>query len=319
MAKKATMISIEMPISNLEKVKSFYDENKKEAPTQYIGFFAKLDNVSVSIYNKVKNGNVKIVFSGEQAEDESKIWLSLGGIPVQKKTENIEKNPQILDKEPKKAMKNRFNDFPQIGSDEVGTGDYFGPICVCAAYVNEEGLARLNTLGITDSKKMRDEYILQVGPTLISSFKYSQLSLDNKKYNELIKKGENINTIKAKMHNRCLYNLHKKYPTAKLCQDQFVSPTTYYKYLKDEEFVVREIEFSTKGELAFPSVALASCIARYSFLTKMKKLGEKYKVEFPLGASAAVDEFAKRLVKKYGESILEEVAKFNFANTKKIQ
>ncbi len=26
--------------------------------------------------------------------------------------------------------------FPQAGSDEVGTGDYFGPVVVCACLVN---------------------------------------------------------------------------------------------------------------------------------------------------------------------------------------
>ena len=28
--------------------------------------------------------------------------------------------------------------YPQAGSDEVGTGDYFGPVCVCASYVTKD-------------------------------------------------------------------------------------------------------------------------------------------------------------------------------------
>ena len=78
-----------------------------------------------------------------------------------------------------------LNKYPQIGSDEVGTGDVFGPICVCAAYVEEAKLGRINELGVTDSKKMSDEYILQIGPLLIKEFDYSQLSLPNDKYNEI--------------------------------------------------------------------------------------------------------------------------------------
>ena len=323
MDKKPQIISIEMPTTEIQKIKDFYVDNKVSAPTEHIDFFARVETTSISVYKKVKNGNVKVVFAGDQAKNEANIWLAMGGILVDKKDKKPTKTPQITAKSSKttekKIVKSSSPAIPQIGSDEVGTGDYFGPICVCSAYVNEDGLARLKTLGVTDSKKMNDDYILQIGPTLISSFKYSSLSLDNKKYNELIAKGENINTIKAKMHNRCLGNLSKQFPNAYICQDQFVSPVTYYKYLTNEEEVVKGIHFSTKGELAFPSVALASCIARYSFLVKMQKMGEKYGVEFPLGASAKVDTFAKKLIKKCGEEVLNEVAKINFANTKKIK
>ena len=30
-----------------------------------------------------------------------------------------------------------------IGSDEVGTGDYFGPIIVCASYVNRKDISQI--------------------------------------------------------------------------------------------------------------------------------------------------------------------------------
>ncbi len=41
-----------------------------------------------------------------------------------------------------------------IGSDEVGTGDYFGPIVVTAAYVKKEDIKYLESLGVKDSKKI---------------------------------------------------------------------------------------------------------------------------------------------------------------------
>ena len=46
--------------------------------------------------------------------------------------------------------------FPQAGSDEVGTGDYFGPVVVSACIVYEKDAAELKSLGIDDSKKMTD-------------------------------------------------------------------------------------------------------------------------------------------------------------------
>ena len=54
-----------------------------------------------------------------------------------------------------------------IGSDEVGTGDYFGPIVVTACYVKKEDIPYLEELGIKDSKKMTDEKILEVVPKII--------------------------------------------------------------------------------------------------------------------------------------------------------
>lgn len=324
MRKNNEIISLEVNVDDVNKIISFYEPYKANPPTPYIQFFAKYEDTSFSLYSKEKNGKVKFVIAGSQAKHDTDIWLSMGAQLSEKKpktpqnSHKVEKKPAKTAKKSNQTAKSSNYIFPQIGSDEVGTGDYFGPVCVCAAYVTEEDYEKLQTLGITDSKLMTDEYIMQVGKTLIASFKYSQLSLDNQKYNELIEKGENLNTIKAKMHNRCLLNLKKKYPNSFFCQDQFVNPQTYYKYLKNEDEIVKSIHFSPKGELAFPSVALASVISRYSFLTKLDKISKKYEMEFPKGAASKVDTFAKKLIKKYGQDVLLETAKINFANTKKI-
>ncbi len=39
-----------------------------------------------------------------------------------------------------------------IGSDEVGTGDYFGPITVACVYADKVKLPLLKELGVKDSK-----------------------------------------------------------------------------------------------------------------------------------------------------------------------
>jgi ribonuclease HIII len=210
-----------------------------------------------------------------------------------------------------------LNHYPQIGSDEVGTGDFFGPICVCASYVELKDLERISELKITDSKKMEDAYILSIGPTLIHEFAYSQLSLPNEKYNA-VHDEFNMNAIKAKMHNRCDLNLLKDHPDAILYQDQFAEAGLYYHYLEKEKEVARGITFHTKGESLFPSVALASVIARYSFLRKMQELSNKYGVEIPFGASEEVTSFALYFKEKFGLAELDKIVKKNFANYKKI-
>ena len=45
-----------------------------------------------------------------------------------------------------------YDQFNCIGSDEAGSGDYFGPLTVCAAFVTKEHVPILKTLGVDDSK-----------------------------------------------------------------------------------------------------------------------------------------------------------------------
>ena len=50
-------------------------------------------------------------------------------------------------------------DLPWIGSDESGKGDYFGPLVICAVYVDERSLALFEALGVRDSKQLTDSQI----------------------------------------------------------------------------------------------------------------------------------------------------------------
>ena len=208
----------------------------------------------------------------------------------------------------------------QIGSDEVGVGDFLGPMIVVAAFVSKFDIKKLREYGIHDSKKMTDKQILEIGPTLVKEFHFSKLTLPNEKYNEMLDKGENLNSMKAKMHNRALLNMHKQYlDVLNILVDQFVQENTYYKYLNDaSEEQVKDIIFKTKGESYFPCVALASVIARYSYLKEMEKLSEQYGMTFPFGAGKRVTEFAKKFFDKFGEKELYKVAKKNFANYREV-
>ena len=296
---KPTSVTLSVDEATLAKMADFYAENIEQTENPNFAFFARLDKVAISAYKKTKNGLHKVLFQGEGAAYESSIW----GTPEEKEEQEAA---------PIKVL------YPQIGSDEVGTGDFFGPITVAATYVSSKDIAYLKSLGVADSKTLTDEKIRQIGPKLIKRLEYSQLCLPNEKYNELVVQGLNMNAIKAKMHNRCLLNLKAKHPTAVLYVDQFAAPKTYYGYLKDEPEVARSIFFATKGESKFLSVACASVIARYSFLRHMDALGEKHGVDFPFGASSKVDEFAADFVKEHGEDALKDVAKTNFANMKKL-
>lgn len=42
---------------------------------------------------------------------------------------------------------------PHMGIDESGKGDYFGPLVIASAYVDEKLVERLRDMGVRDSKK----------------------------------------------------------------------------------------------------------------------------------------------------------------------
>ena len=161
---------------------------------------------------------------------------------------------------------------------------------------------------------------MEIVPKVLRKYKFAKLTLSNEKYNEMIDKGENINSLKAKMHNLVLAILHQEIiDVDHIYVDQFVNEDKYYSYLTIEDKpIVRGISFKTKGESYFPCVALASVVARYYLLKEKKKLEDKYHLDFPFGASNVVDEKAKILLDKVGIKVFTKLVKANFKNYQRI-
>lgn len=297
------IVSIKVDEVKYQEIKTHYLPYVIEGSHDYVDYVAQVDDIIVTGYLSSKK-NKTITFNGNNALLEAKKW---------------DENASAIEK--KEVEEKKWIDIEeQIGSDEVGVGDFFLPMIVVASYLHPRQIKRLIELGVTDSKKISDEKIREIGPIVIKEFKYSKLTLSNEKYNEMILKGENLNSLKAKMHNRALANLHNDYlDIQRIYVDQFVNADKFYSYLSSaDEPIVRDIAFKTKGESWFPSVALASVIARYSFLLEKDKLDQKYGVNFPFGASNKVDEFAKELLKKIPKEEFDKLVKQNFNNYKKI-
>lgn len=299
-------ITIILNDEQISKMLSFYNDNVVDNPNEYVLKQFKLEKVSITIYT-----SKKAVFQGENAKYEASIW------------DNSLLNENTL--ENNETIKNNANEWKyfkdHIGSDEVGTGDYFGPLCVCAAFVRKEDLPFLEKLKVNDSKKLTDEHIKKIAPYLLKQIAYSQISVDPKKYNALIKQGYNQAKIKAILHNQVIHNIREKVKKRAVLTviDQFLNEIRYYDYVKFSPYVEGQIHFETKAESKYPAVAVASIIARYSFLMKMEAIGNELNKVIPKGAGKEVDLFAKEIVNEYGKDKLNEIAKIHFANTKKIE
>ena len=296
------IVSIPVTTDEADAVIAYYSEYQRLNDGEYIVFEALYSGIVITLYRDKKDKR-KVVFSGPGALQEAKKW-----------------HPEAETKEHKETPNGWLCTDNQIGSDEVGVGDFLLPVVVVAAFVRGRDLKQLESFGVKDSKKLTDEKIREIAPQLLKKFFVSKLTLPNEHYNELIEKGENLNSIKAKMHNRALLNMFKKFPDTKnIFVDQFVAESKYFGYLNDpNEQKVLNIVFKTKGESYYPCVALASVIARYAFLLEKDAIEAQYKMKFPFGASSKVNEFAKKFIDKYGIEEFDKIAKKHFANYKEI-
>ena len=306
-------ISFKVSDKTKEKMIEHFKDLRRDKTPAYAIFQADEEDTVVTLYE-----SGKVVFQGVSADIDANFW---------KETEKIltGKMPEDNTKKDKKKEEDLdttdYYNISSIGSDEVGTGDYFGPIIVTASYVSKDKISYLEELGVRDSKKVTDDKIMKIAPELIKNIPHQTYILTNEEYNEWQKKGYNMNKIKTILHNRVILGLLKQdnFMIDMVVIDQFTSPRSYYGYLKDmNENVYRKITFTTKAEDKCLSVGCSSIISRYIFLNEMEKLGKSIDKVLPLGASTVVDEAGKDIVKKYGKDILNKIAKTNFKNTEKI-
>lgn len=304
------MASTTLQLSNetIEKLKQFYASNQIQTKNPYAAFTAKIDDCTITVYT-----SKKVLFQGTKAEEESQIWSQFSNTPAMPTKTHKKTSVTALDS-------TQF--FPHIGSDEVGTGDYFGPMTVCATYVDEKIRKQLEPFHIQDSKGMTDSYICKIAPKLKTIIPFSFLILPNEKYNDLNARGYNQGKMKAYLHNQAILHLLKKLHTEnnppKTIIDQFAEKSVYYNYLKNVPNVARSnVYFETKAENKYLAVACGSVLARYGFLQKMEQMSKQWGMEIPKGAGAKVDQLAAQFIQKYGIENLGKVAKLHFANTEK--
>lgn len=285
-----------------QKMIEYYKDKKRDKVIPYVVFQAEEEDTVITMYE-----SGKVMFQGKSADVDAAMW----GVALENTKEKQE--------ETKKADGKYYN-TNAVGSDEVGTGDYFGPIVVTATYVKKEDIPYLESLGVGDSKKIDDSKILKIAPEIAKRVKYRSIILSNKEYNEKYAKDINMNKIKAIMHNKVLYQLmvEEKPEVDYIIVDEFAREARYYEYLRDVRDVQRGITFITKAEDKNLAVASGSIISRYIFLKEFDKLCDSIHIPLPKGAGKDVDTIGEEVVEKYGKDKLKEIAKFNFKNTDRI-
>ncbi|GEN82281.1 ribonuclease HIII [Sporosarcina luteola] len=296
---------LQLDNAKMAKLMSHYAAFKVSRNAPGVVFAAKLPDAAITAY---KSG--KVLFQGGGALREASIWGVVDGLPEAKKST------------PKgETLPDRFSELSVIGSDETGTGDFFGPVTVAACFVSSEQIELVRELGVKDSKQLTDDYMRKIAPDLQAVLIHSVLTLTNEKYNEVQAKGWSQGKIKALLHNQALKHVLRKMNGIKpdyILIDQFAERGIYYNHIKNAREIIREnVLFSTKAEGLHVAVAAASIIARVAFLEEMDRLSLIAGVALPKGAGKIVDEAAAKILLKSGEDSLKSMTKWHFANAQK--
>ncbi|MBF0780778.1 MULTISPECIES: ribonuclease HIII [unclassified Granulicatella] len=290
---------ITLPKSTLMSMKQHYTHYLKANPPAHSLFCAVYQGTTITAYT-----SGKVLFQGKQADQEAALWQ-----------EALQKNAQSTT-----SLPPHFHSLSVIGSDEVGTGSYFGSLVVCSAFVPSHQLEDLKKLGVQDSKKLTDTRIQQLAKLLKERIPYHIIDVLPEKYND-VQPTMSQGQMKAELHNHALIHLLKKIAPQKpdaILIDQFEQPSTYYRHIQHKPIQIKEnVYFATKGESHHLAVAAASIIARATFLDTLNTLSQQAGCLLPSGANSTVDEVAAQLIHHYGIEVLHKFAKYHFANTQK--
>ena len=267
-----------------------YEQALTPSKNPYIRYFFKLPQASVSIYT-----SGKVLFQGEAAER----YASFFDYQVR----------------PVASGQN----FPMIGTDEVGNGSYFGGLAVVASFVTPDQHDFLRKLGVGDSKTLIDQKIRQLAPLLKERIQHQALLLSPSKYNEVIGERYNAVSVKVALHNQAIFLLLQKgVQPEKIVIDAFTSSQNYEKYLKNEaNHFSNPVSLEEKAEGKYLAVAVSSIIARDLFLENLENLGRELGYQLPSGAGTASDKVASQILQAYGMQGLNFCAKLHFKNTEK--
>ena len=267
-----------------------YQTRLAPSKNPYIRYFLRLPQATVSIYT-----SGKVLLQGEGAEKYARFF-----------------GYQVLEE-------NRGQNFPLIGTDEVGNGSYFGGLAVVASFVTPDQHAFLRKLGVGDSKTLTDQKIRQIAPILKEKIQHQALLLSPSKYNEVIGDRYNAVSVKVALHNQAIYLLLQKgAQPEKIVIDAFTSAKNYDKYLAQEaNRFSNPISLEEKAEGKYLAVAVSSIVARDLFLENLENLGRELGYQLPSGAGTASDKVASQILQAYGMQGLSFCAKLHFKNTEK--
>ncbi|MCF8266378.1 MAG: ribonuclease HIII [Melioribacteraceae bacterium] len=203
-----------------------------------------------------------------------------------------------------------------IGCDETGKGDYFGPLIICAVYLDDYLKAKLDLKLIRDSKELSEFAIMATAGHILDRIgnNYEIKIVEPEEYNSIYEEERNLNKLLDKLHSEALFHLLKRVNPELVIVDRFSKTRTEnINKVCNGKTKVRFVEKAEK----YPAVAAASIIARYHLnLWFNDKLNAG--LELPKGAGANVEKVAREVYNTFGKNEFVKLTKQHFKTTTKL-
>ncbi len=148
----------------------------------------------------------------------------------------------------------------QVGCDEAGKGDVFGPLVVCCCAIKPENFLKVLELSPKDSKAVKDHVLIQKAQRLKELTDCLCKVLEPKELNEFYEKQGNLNRILDILYAELIGKMRARYPTCAIFVDAYSHKNPFG----------RDVVFEHKGE-RHVSVSVASMVARAEFLSWLKE------------------------------------------------
>ncbi len=277
----------------------------KEVP--YAEFAAQKPDLSLACY---RSG--KLVVQGKGTQEFVEFVLEPLILKEAKLGYETVLNPELLE--------------PRIGVDESGKGDFFGPLCVAAVYVNSAVLKAWQQADIRDSKQITSTAKVHALARLIRKTPgcvTALVTIGNEAYNRLYTKLDNVNALLAWAHARAIENLLARKqqldpPPVRVISDQFAASQETLKNAMMQ--LGRRVELVQKHRAETDvAVAAASILARAEFLRRLALLEKQFGVTLPRGASNRVEQAAREFIARHGPDALAKVAKMHFRTSTRVR
>jgi ribonuclease HIII len=207
---------------------------------------------------------------------------------------------------------------PQIGLDESGKGDWYGPLVVAAVYLDTAQAERLAQAGVRDSKELERASLARLAQTIQRSVEpkyYAVTVLMPEEYNVRYERHNNINLLLAEVYAETARSVWSVTKAERIVCDQFSQRADRL----NKAFAVAKLpqpEQQHHAEAVSVAVAAASILASDRFMQELANLGRSAGLARPLpqGASALseLQRAAQFIMQREGAAGLARYAKLNF-------
>lgn len=196
-----------------------------------------------------------------------------------------------------------------LGLDESGKGDFFGPLVLAGAVLNNSKI--YDIVDLQDSKTLTDKKIESVFPKLTPLIKWKVAVLEPSEYNRLYARHANLNHLMIEQYIKLIQN----------------SPANTFEYIILDKFsqsnkqnnTIRQqagfpITITERAEV-YPAVAAASIIARYHFIKWIKNKSAELNIDLPLGSGTNAKALFIKLKMTLSPDDFASIAKTHFKTT----